>query len=183
MSSQSIISTQRLSLVRLEEQHADAFFSYRSNPEVTKFLTWTADSIEQVQDFIAGNPAEMGKAGTWFQVAIVQKPINMLIGDLGVHFKKDKPSECELGYTLIPEYRGKGYASEALSAVISFLFSSHSVERITCSVDPHNVASIRLLEKLGFNLEAVYPKSYLFRGQLVDDAVYSVQKHDWEREE
>jgi RimJ/RimL family protein N-acetyltransferase len=178
-----LITTERLSLVRLAEQHIDACFAYRSDPLVTQFLTWTASKREEIRDFIAESPLAMGKSGTWFQLAITLSSTDTLIGDIGIHFKEHSPGECELGYTLIPTVRRQGYATEALSAVIYFLFSAHSIEKITCSVDPKNTPSIRLLEKLGFHLEGIYPKSYLFRGELVDDAVYYVEKHDWEGEE
>lgn len=181
MKENSIITTERLRLVRLADPHTEAFFAYRSDPQVTQFLTWTAERLEQVKTFIADNPVAMGKPGTWFQLAITLPSAGTLIGDIGVLFKEQDLAECELGYTVIPKFRGQGYATEALSAVISYLFSQHHIEKITCSVDPENIASIKLLQKLDFILERIYAKNYLFRGQLVDDAVYFIRKQDWSR--
>ena len=95
---------------------------------------------------------------------------NILIGDIGIHFLKiDR--QVEIGYTLSPNYQGQGYAFEAVSSVITYLFSGLKKEMIIASVDKDNIKSINLLHKLGFkqkvpivgeNLNSEYPDDYIF---------------------
>ena len=115
---------------------------------------------------------------TWFQLAIVNKNEDMLIGDIGIHFLEDN-AQVEIGYTLAPSYQGQGYAIEALKAVINYLFSDLKKHRITASVDPNNTKSIRLLEKLGMRKEGHFIKSYRMGDMWLDDCIYAILEEEW----
>jgi len=85
-----------------------------------------------------------------------------MIGDMGLHFIEGKPSEVEIGYTLMPAQQGKGYATEAVHALIETLFVKYGKRRIIASADPSNTSSVRLLERVGF--------------QRIDDETYEFKK-------
>ena len=97
-----------------------------------------------------------------------------LIGDFGVGWDDDG-TEAEIGYTLRPEHQGKGFATEVVGAVVARLFAE-GVERITSSLAPENVASVRVLEKTGFRHEA--SSRIQIRGEFVDDDLYVVVTGD-----
>ena len=72
------------------------------------------------------------------------------IGYLNFHAGPDERGMVEVGYTLLPEARGKGYAIEAVRAAVDWATSVHGVQRVRASIAPDNERSINLVTKLGF---------------------------------
>lgn len=85
----------------------------------------------------------------------------------------------EIGYSLIPSERDKGYGTEALRIIVDFLFLSKDVIRIQAQTDPRNLASQKILEKAGFKKEGVLRKSFFIRGEWKDNWVYSILREEW----
>ncbi|NCB75070.1 MAG: N-acetyltransferase [Clostridia bacterium] len=167
------LKTERLSLRVLNMDDKELFFQYRSIPEIYRFQSWKPSTIEEIEAFIELNLSIIPNTpSTWLQLAVCLKD-GRLIGDIGIHFLDDG-YQLELGYTIAPDYQGRGYASEAVRAVIDFLFFSLGKHRITASVDPGNLKSINLLEKIGFRKEAHFVKSYLMNNEWCDDCVYAL---------
>ena len=105
---------------------------------------------------------------------------HQLIGDIGLHFLEGN-DQIEIGFTIDPKFQRKGYAQEAVSAVIRLMFNDYGKHRIIASVDPQNQKSINLLEKLGFKKEGCFRKSVFIDGQWVDDCIYAVLREEWNR--
>lgn len=177
MQSIEMIQTQRTFLKAIKPSDNEAVFAYRSDAETNKFQGWIPKTIEEVNEFIAKNPQEFNEPNTWFQWVIIERETQQLIGDIGIHFMNE--AEVELGCTLSKKHHGKGYASEALKAVIDHLFHRYKKQRVKTSMDPQNKPAIQLMERLGFKKEALYKKSVLINGKWVDDLVYSLIKSDW----
>lgn len=175
------IQSERLILRLIEIQDADAVFRYRSDAEVNKYQGWIPQTLDEVRDFISRNiSAEMNVPDTWVQFVIVEKNSRQLIGDIGIHFLPSDLFQVEIGCTLDIGYQGKGFATEALDQTINFLFGELKKHRITASIDPRNKASIGLMERLGFRLEAHFRQSLWIGGEWVDDLVYALLKEEWE---
>jgi len=167
------IETERLFLRTLNLTDKDAFFKYRSMPEVYKYQAWCPKNTAEIEAFIIKNLAvHLNEKDTWLQLAVCLKG-GPLIGDIGVHCLVDE-QQVEIGYTLSPEYQGKGYAAEAVRAVIAYLFSELEKHRVSASVDPDNSRSVKLLEKLGFRKEAHFVRSFFMEGRWYDDCVYAI---------
>ncbi|WP_216663637.1 MULTISPECIES: GNAT family N-acetyltransferase [unclassified Lentimicrobium] len=169
------IHSSRLLLREIESSDTSAIFMYRSDAQTNQYQGWIPEKLEEVNDFIEHKIAkEFNRLGTWFQLAIVLKESNKLIGDLGMHFLEN--DAVELGATIAQDYHGKGYATEALKGVINYLFNKVDKQKIKASVDPRNLASIAMIEKLGFKKEAHYRKSFFLREEWVDDVIYGLTK-------
>jgi RimJ/RimL family protein N-acetyltransferase len=172
------MNTDRLVLRRLEMQDRKEFFDYRSMPEVYRYQGWKPTTIHEVDDFINKNlRTQPNTPDTWMQLAICLKE-GQLIGDVGVHFLEDG-LQVEIGYTLSPAFQGKGYAAEAVKVVLNYLFIVLLKHRVTASVDPENTKSIILLERIGFQREAYFRKSYYKDGKWLDDCVYAILEEEW----
>jgi len=173
-----IIETERLLLRTLDLIDKNAFFGYRSMPEVYKYQAWRPKDTAEIEEFIIKNLAvRLNEKDTWLQLAVCL-PDGPLIGDIGVHFLGDG-QQVEIGYTLSPEYQGRGYAAEAVRAVIAYLFSELGKHRVSASVDPENTKSVKLLEKLGFRKEAHFVRSFFMEGRWYDDCVYAILEDEW----
>jgi RimJ/RimL family protein N-acetyltransferase len=178
MNTFATITTDRLLLRKLEINDRDDFFRYRSLPEVYEYQSFMPKNVAEVDDFIRNNQSNPNISNTWFQLAIIKRDEDVLIGDIGIHFLEDN-AQVEVGYTLAPSYQGKGYAIEALKAVINYLFFDLKKHRISASVDPNNTKSIRLLEKLGMRKEGHFIKSYRMGDRWLDDSIYAMLEEEW----
>ncbi len=86
---------------------------------------------------------------------------------------------AEIGYTLHAWARGNGYATEAVGRVIEYLVETRGAHRIEASTDPANVASIGVLERLGFRSEGVRREAYWKGDVVTDDAVFGLLAREW----
>jgi RimJ/RimL family protein N-acetyltransferase len=87
--------------------------------------------------------------------------------------------QLEIGYSLLPNERRKGYCSEAIKIMVDYLFLSKDTGRIQAQTDPRNIASQKVLEKAGFKKEGTMRKCLFIRGQIRDSIVYSILREEW----
>ena len=87
--------------------------------------------------------------------------------------------QLEVGYTLVPNERGKGYGTEALAIIVDYLFLSKDIMRIQAQTDQRNVASHKVLEKAGFKKEGTLRNNFFMRGEWTDDYIYSIIREEW----
>ena len=171
------LTTERLTIRPVEVSDAINIFDYRSDSETNKYQGWIPETINDVHTFISKISSEINIADTWYQFVIEETENSKIIGDLGIHFIEDQ--QAEVGCTLSKEYHGKGYATEALKSVINYLFSQLNKHRIIASIDPDNISSIGLVERLGFRKEAHFKESLFLNGEWVDDIVYAILQKEW----
>lgn len=174
-----LIQTERLIIRLAEPEDAEAIFSYRSDFAANKYQGWLPDSVEEVSDYIRNMPRTIAVSDSCFQFAIILVDENSLIGDMGIRFTNHNNMQAEIGCTLHTAYQKKGYATEALTAMVDYLFGILDKHRIIASVDPRNTPSVRLIERLDFRKEAHLKESYYLRGNWVDDVIYAKLKKEW----
>ena len=173
------ITTDRLVVRPAELGDERAIYSYRSNFAENKYQGWFPESVEEVREHIVSNLSQnVDVADMWLQFAIIITNENKLIGDIGVNLSADK-MQAEVGCTLDKAFQGKGYATEALGAMVEYLFLTLKKHRITAYIDPRNTESISMVERLGFKKEAHFRESLFIRGEWVDDVVYAILEKEW----
>ena len=153
--------------------------TYRSDPAVARYQTWTTpvplqSAARACREFAAGDPEQPG----WFQYAIELKYGKRLIGDVGVN-THENGMQADLGFTLAAEYQGRGYAAEAVWAVLHELFVLRGMRRVSAECDARNLASARLLERVGFQLEGRRPAFTWIKGEWTDDLLYGLLAERW----
>jgi RimJ/RimL family protein N-acetyltransferase len=156
---------------------APVLAAYRAVPEIARYQSWpmpftveAARRMLQDQEDLDDLPAH-----GWVQIAIEHDGI--VVGDIGVNLTADSHI-AEVGFTLAPSHHGKGFASEALSAIVDALVAQTDVHRIVASVDPANFASMRVIEHLGFRYEGTARRAELVRGDWVDDIRFALLRDD-----
>lgn len=167
--------TDRLEHRALTVDDAEAFFVLNSHPDVMS-LTGEAplESLEAAREAIANYPDfNTVGYGRW---ACILKETQTLIGFCGLKFLPEL-DETDVGYRLLPQYWGRGLATEACLASVNFGFSTLHLDRIIGLVLPENIASVRVLEKVGMQAD----------GEIVYDGVhamrYSISRQDGYRHE
>lgn len=155
------ITTERLLLRELTPDDAPRFWELQRDPRMSAY---TGDGgvhpLEEVErllrDVVCADYREHGY-GRW---AVVLRSDSQLIGFAGLKYLPER-DEVDLGYRLGPDYWGQGLASEACRAAMDYAWRELELDRVVAMVIHKNVASIRVLEKLGFN----------YQGDEVDDGI------------
>jgi RimJ/RimL family protein N-acetyltransferase len=111
---------------------------------------------------------------------LIEKKDGSKIGFVS-HFYVLHPAvrHLEIGYILLPSERGKGYCTEAVNIMVDYLFLSKESRRIQAQTDLRNVASQKVLEKVGFKTEGTLRKNFFVRGEWRNTYLYSILREEW----
>ena len=157
----------RLRLRPLCPDDAAAICRYRALPEVARYQSWESYTLNDAVQMIAGQAGlVLDTPGTWFQLGIVIVTSGQLVGDCGLHFRKDDPRQVELGITLAPAYQASGIAIEALGSVLEYLFGTLGKHRVIAVTDAENRAAASLFRRLGFRQESAFRRVRLVQRSL-----------------
>jgi len=151
---------------------APTLVGYRNDPSVARFQDWPLPfDLETATSFIAEQSGVTGpRAGDWVQLGI--ECDRELIGDVAVGLD-GTGKLATIGYTLRSDRQGLGYATEAVGAVIDALLAA-GIHRVSATLDPDNIASAMLLERLGFRYEGRAIGAAFVRGEWADDDRYAM---------
>ncbi len=176
-----ILHSDRLLIRRVEMKDAPSLFEYKKLNDVTAFQGKSYHSVQDVNKLIESNPEEINIENSWYQLVLIDKKNQNLIGDLGLHFVGPINMQVELGITISPQFQRKGYSREAIAVILNHIFHKLEKHRVFVSIDPDNIASIRLFESLNFRKEAHFKKSYNQNGQWKDDLIYAMLKTEYRK--
>jgi RimJ/RimL family protein N-acetyltransferase len=174
-----LLTTERLVLRRFRPADAVPLAAYRSDPEVARYQSWDAPfpllrAETAVANFIASDPDKPG----WFQFAIERVSDKVLIGDVAVHLH-DNMMQAEIGFTLASAHQKRGFATEAVRAVLDRLFRVQGLHKVTGECDARNRASAALMERLGFTREGLLRQQTFIKGEWTDDLLYGLLATEW----
>ncbi len=167
-----IVETDRLVVRLLRHSDVDAMNRVFGDPEVMRFGNGVQTS-EWVRNWLCcclANYQEKSGVGPW---AVIEKSSAEVIGYCGMFYFSNVcgQPETEIGYRLARSYWGRGYATEAARAVLNYAFNILRLPRLISIIDPFNVRSIRVAEKLGMR----YEKDVMFEGYTHPDNVYAIE--------
>jgi aminoglycoside 6'-N-acetyltransferase len=176
------LETVRLRLRRLRDDDLDALVGYRSDPAVLRYTPRSAFDADDARRLIADmRDREPGEVGTWFQIAVAERGTDRLIGDVGLRTDATQPRTFEVGYTLAPAHHGRGYATEAVRAVLGLAFGELGAHRVLGNCDARNSASARVMERAGMRREAHHVEDWWSKGEWTSSFVYAVLAREWPR--
>jgi len=173
-----VLETPRLFLRRLVPPDAEVIFRLQQDPEVTRYIGRDPDpnleaSLQRIE-VIDANIRETNGI-TW---GLVLKETGELIGTAGLWRWVKLHRFVEIGYQLASAYWGRGLMTEALRPILHFGFEVMGVHRIEANTDPANLASARVLEKVGFKQEARLRENWFYNGTFTDSAIYGMLRRD-----
>ncbi len=158
----------------------DNLVRYANNPAIADMLTDLFPhpyTIEHGRAFI-----ERAKQQDGIYLFAISRQ-GEAVGSIGLHPQTDVHRlNAELGYWLAEPYQGQGIMSRAIMLMLDFAFRSTAVERVFARPFGHNVASRRVLEKCGFELEAVFRETLIKKGIRQDEYIFAYRKSQWKRE-
>ncbi len=143
------IETERLILRRFTDSDVEAVFEFNSHPEVVRYTgEKPLRSIEEAQNVIDTVWKRDYNIQGYGRFAVVYKPDNKVIGFSGLKWESDI-GETDIGYRFLPEYWGKGIATESCLPLLDYGFNDLGLHQIVGLAYPDNVASCKVLEKIG----------------------------------
>ena len=172
------IETERLLLRRMEMRDARDLFEYSRDEEVARYVLWEAQkNVSESRAYIkfmlrkyrAGDPA------SW---CIVRKDEGRVVGTIGYMWFQPENNAAEVGYSLARDCWNQGYMTEALRAVLRFLFDEVGMRRVMARHDTANPASGRVMAHAGMRYEGTMRGAKLLHGRFVDLAGYAILAND-----
>ena len=175
------IKTERLHIRNLKSSDLKDFYSYRSNPEITKYQGFDVMNMQQAEEFIKGQiDKKFGKAGEWVQYGIENRSTGKIVGDCAIKLDQNDIRIAEIGITISHLYQRNGYAKEVLLGILTFLFKAKKIHRVVEIVDARNLASINLLKSTGFRQEGHFIDNIFFKGKWGSEFQYAMLKREWD---
>ena len=176
------ITTERLLLRPTRPSDAHAFFERRNDPEVAELQDWDVPYPLERAEASMAELAEMTALpiDDWWVLTVTDLDDTAIYGDLVFKLENDGRT-AEVGYTLDRDQWGNGFASEALAAVVEWLFAEQGVSRVSAMLHPDNGRSARVLESCGFLFEGHLRNSYWRGEENSDDWVYGMTPEDHQR--
>jgi RimJ/RimL family protein N-acetyltransferase len=173
------IRTERLILRRFEGSNLDAYHAYHSLPQTARFLPGPAKTYTQSMERV-GKYANFAfeKEGDWVALAIEAADDGGLQGEVVLKWLPGC-GQGEVGWTLAPGARGKGYATEAAAAVLRLGFDELGMHRIEARLDELNTASAALCCRLGMRQEARHVDKWHYKGQWATELIFAVLADEW----
>ncbi len=174
------LETDRLVLRRYVRADAAAMYkNWASDDEVTKYLTWPTHSSQEISQSIIEDWISQYSNENYYHWAIILKGHgDEPIGDIGVVDMKENISMVHIGYCIGREWWHKGITSEALSAVMDFLFDIVHVNRIESRHDPRNPNSGKVMIKCGMKYEGTMRSSDWNNHGTCDACYYALLKSE-----
>lgn len=172
------IRTERLTLRALTVDDFDEHWQLVRDPEVVRYLyeeplDREAAAAHLERRLVAQLPAE----GEWLNLAVERD--GTYLGEVGVCLRSVEHRQCEVGYVLLPEAMGQGYATEATAAMVALAFAELGAHRVVGRLDARNGKSARVLERLGMRHEAHLRENEFVKGEWTDEIVCAITEEEW----
>ena len=173
------IRTARLTLRDFQRSDLDAMIAYSGDPRVTRYMFFgprDAEGCQEQLDDVLTAQAERPR--TRHELAVEHAGSGRVIG--ACDLSMIERHVLDLGYMLEPGSWGQGYATEIALALIDAGFFDLRAERVISTVDINNHASIRVLEKAGFQWEATFRKARRAKNRWWDCHLYVMARAQWD---
>jgi len=173
------LETERLILRQITDTDLDDLYLLLCDPEVAEYEYFRpVKSKQEAATFIDRYKIELRDQEeiTW---GIITKEPRRLIGTCCLGDFDDGARRAEIGYSITRDHWGRGYATEAVQAVISYGFDYMNLNRIEATITPGNDGSVKVLSKLSFKQEGIVRERDLIKGKLVDGIIMAILKKEY----
>lgn len=173
-----VIETARLTLRQVRDSDAEAIFAFRRDPDVSRYNAAPYEELEEARALIERLTRQF-VTKTTLSWAVTLTGDNQVIGLCGFGYWARHNRIAELGFDMAKSHWGQGLIPEAAVAVVRFGFEQMNLNRIVAEVHGNNVASIRVMEKLGFVLEGILRDDGYENGAFYDQRLYGLLRREY----
>ncbi len=178
-------TSERLLFRSFAENDFGLFYSLFSNARVMRYAFWDRyESEDALRPYFAevmeNNRATAGRKAYEFAVFLLESGTFIGAADIEISIQNAQGGCGEIGYFLLPEYWGKGYATETAKAMTAFAFRHVKLHRVKASCNSGNLESEKVLLKAGMIKEGEFRKARYKDGQWADEKHYSILIDEWD---
>ena len=166
------LSTERLILCKITEEHTKDMFEYSSDPDVTRYLTWSCHSSEKETARYIRLLQKKYADGSFNDWGVVYKDTGKFIGTCGYTSFDFDEKTAEMGYVLAKQFWGMGLAAEAVKCAMKYAIDNFGITGFFAKHMEGNDASGRVMQKCGMNLEGMCKHSMFIKGEFKNIVVY-----------
>lgn len=177
-----IITTPRVVLRWISEEDIDSLYEIFSSPQVMRYWSSAPLPDREAAADLQREIAEGNESETMLKWGLALRDSDTVIGTTTLFNLSLDNGRAELGYAMAHAHWGKGYMNEALTALVSHAFEVMELRRLEADVDPRNAASIRTLERLGFQREGFLRERWHVNGEIQDAFFYGLLRREWRKE-
>ena len=176
------IRTSRLSLRPFAPGDVDALYEYHRLPEVVRYLETEPRSRADVQAIVAERAAVRALTDEGQALCLVAELADSgkVAGDCVLFWRSRMQQRGEIGYILNPAYHGQGLATEVAGTLLRLGFDGLGLHRIVARCDARNVASARVMERVGMRREAHLVHNEFLKGEWTDELIYAILREEWQ---
>jgi RimJ/RimL family protein N-acetyltransferase len=171
--------TPRLVLRAVAQADLPDLLAINGDPEVTRYLPYEAWKDLTAARAWLERMRKIESEGTALQLVVARADDARVIGTCLLFRLDEGSARAELGYVMKRDHWRGGWMREALEALLAHAFTAMEIRRIEADVDPANIASQRLLERLGFEREGVRRERWVQKGRAVDSMMFGVLAREW----
>lgn len=175
------VATASLLLRPYEEDDFEAFADLVGRADVTRFLPWGPRDRASAREAFDRRRKELAPDadGRHLPLAVIDRASRHFAGEAGLIRIDHNHRGGEIGYMLHPAFQGRGLMVEAANAVLDVGFGALGLHRIHGICDERNVASARVMEKLGMRREGHWRSNAWFKGEWTSALVYAILEDEW----
>jgi ribosomal-protein-alanine N-acetyltransferase len=174
------IEASRVILRWIHEEDVDALYAIFSDLEVMRYWSTTPLADRDAAAALLKDIHDGFERHTLLKWGVARRTDNLLIGTVTLINFDFTHRRAEVGYALGRAHWGNGYIQEALHVLLDYAFEELDLHRIEADVDPRNAASIRTLERLGFQREGYLRERWQVGGEILDGLFYGLLRPDWD---
>ena len=174
-----VLDTERLRLRPVRRTDAEAILQVFGDDAAMRF--WSHEPLADldaahgyIDRMVAGFASR-----TLFQWVVADRETDGLLGTVTVYQWDHANHRAEVGFMLGRAHWGRGFAQEAVRAVLRFAFEAMDLHRVEADTHPGNAASLRLLERLGFRREGLLRQRFLIDGSASDSEIFGLLQEEW----
>ena len=177
------LSTKRLLLREYVESDWPSVLEYQRDPRYLRFYTWNDRTEDDVRAFVqAFVDAQREQPRVKYSFAVTLKTSGQLICNCNIRKNQAADRVAEIGYEFAPDHWGNGFATEAARAIVAYGFDELKLHRIAAWCIAENVASARVLEKVGMQAEGRLREQEWMKGRWWDTRLFGVLEQKWKRQ-
>lgn len=174
------LETERLLLREFAADDWRDVHSYTSDPLVVQYMSFGPYTPAEAQEWVNGCVSRaQEQPRRCYEFAVVPRADPRVIGDVTLELDQDQPRMGSFAYVLHRGYWGQGYTTEAMRAFFNFGFGQLNLHRIYDACDVRNLASARVMEKLGMRREGHVRERLWKDGTIHDEFQYAILAREW----
>ncbi|MDB5587610.1 MAG: family N-acetyltransferase [Devosia sp.] len=176
------VLTERLRLRPFTRGDVEAVYAYRRREDVARYLFDVALSREECAMAVQQRIGQVALEANDDKIilAVDERATGQLIGEVSLIWRSVEARQCELGWIFNPEQHGKGFATEAARALLDLAFGPGDMHRAMARCDARNLASSRLMERLGMRREAHFREHSIVKGEWDEEFIYAILRREWQ---